>query len=665
MAQNSDNEGFLVGDPVTSLRRSGAGQTDSLLYDIRAEIRSVRQTILDGVARPLSLAGRPAVSPRPLGSARALKSAITTAPAVPAGRVKGARALAKSAVTASPVSAAVPSGQVKGSRSAAQSAEALPAGAAARRALAATTPPAKPGQRDGKGRFVKREGSTSEGAPSPDAGSGGSGAVRNLAERISAAIGPTSGLEEADPTAKAFNEVVAPFSRGLDVLGRKSDGRQEGLLKRIWKTLKGIEEKAVNPAQAESGGGIFMLLGRFLPLLLPALVGLTAVVAGVKAFLGIKGLLEDDEKAAKAAEDIKKDVAEPLKDNLKAVGIDSDKRIADTRAATLERRDGEYAKEDQARAAFAASSGMKPGSTTFEDAFYKDQQAKEAAAAEQAKKGVFQRGVEKVKEVGRSLFGNRHKDAMVSQMAASGITDPKEQAMFLAQLDHESGGFSKMEERFNYKSAARLMQVSGSARKQGQPAVEQAMAQGPEAVAELMYGGRMGNKSPGDAYAFRGRGAIQLTGRENYARAGKALGIDLANHPELAAEPENSAKIAAWYWKTNKLSTAAKNGDVRAVTKTINGGANGLDDRTAKFGKYLSAAKAGAFNVSPATASIPAARPVRAPSMPAIAEAPAMQVPLGSGAPSGPVMVSLQGGDVRQDLSDRRMAHIATGGVAN
>ncbi|MBP8265210.1 MAG: glycoside hydrolase family 19 protein [Zoogloea sp.] len=464
---------------------------------------------------------------------------------------------------------------------------------------------------------------------------------------------------------KAFGEVVAPFSRGLDVLGRKSDGRQEGLLKKIWKTLKGIEEKAANPAQAESGGGIFMLLGRFLPLLLPALVGLTAVVAGVKAFLGIKGFLEDDEKAAKAAEDIKKDVAEPLKDNLKAAGIDSDKRIADARAATLERRDGEYAKEDQARAAFAKSSGMKPGNTAFEDAFYKDQQAKEAAAADQAKKGLVQRGFEKVKEVGRSLFGNRHKDAMVSQMAAAGITDPKEQAMFMAQLDHESGGFSKTEESFKYRSADRLMQVSASARKMGKPAVEQALAKGPEAIAELMYGGRMGNISPGDAFAFRGRGAIQLTGRDNYTRAGKALGLDLANHPELAADPENSAKIAAWYWKTNKLSTAAKNGDVRAVTKTINGGINGLDDRTAKFGKYLSAAKAGAFNVSPATASIPAARPVRAPSMPAIAEAPAVQVPLGSGAPSGPVMVSLQGGDVRQDLSDRRMAHIATGGVAN
>ncbi len=109
---------------------------------------------------------------------------------------------------------------------------------------------------------------------------------------------------------------------------------------------------------------------------------------------------------------------------------------------------------------------------------------------------------------------SENRDALVNQMAASGITDPKEQAMFMAQMDHESGGFTKMEERFNYRSADRLMAVSGSARKLGKPAVEAAMAKGPEAVAEAMYGGRMGNVNPGDAYAFRGRGHVQLTGRD-------------------------------------------------------------------------------------------------------------------------------------------------------
>ena len=137
MAQNSDTEGFLVGEPVTSLRRSGAGRTDSLLYDIRAEAR--------GIHRALS---RPA------------KLAALASPAVPAGRRKGERAVAKFAVTASPVH---PSGRAKGPRAAAQSGT-LPSGAAARRALAAATPPVKPGQRDGKGRFVKRDGSSGEGA---------------------------------------------------------------------------------------------------------------------------------------------------------------------------------------------------------------------------------------------------------------------------------------------------------------------------------------------------------------------------------------------------------------------------------------------------------------------------------------------------------------------
>lgn len=199
---------------------------------------------------------------------------------------------------------------------------------------------------------------------------------------------------------------------------------------------------------------------------------------------------------------------------------------------------------------------------------------------------------------------SENKVALVNQMAASGISDPKEQAMFMAQMDHESGGFTKMEERFNYRSADRLMAVSGSARKLGKPAVEAAMAQGPEAVAESMYGGRMGNKSPGDAYAFRGRGHVQLTGRDNYTAAGKDLGLDLANNPDLAAEPENAAKIAAWYWKKNpKLGEAARRGDVKAVTQGINGGQNGYDHRNELFAQYSTAANNGDLTAGATVAS--------------------------------------------------------------
>lgn len=291
---------------------------------------------------------------------------------------------------------------------------------------------------------------------------------------------------------------------------------------------------------------------------------------------------------------------------------------------------------------------------------------------------------------------SENRDALVNQMAASGITDPKEQAMFMAQMDHESGGFTKMEERFNYRSADRLMAVSGSARKLGKPAIEAAMAQGPEAVAEAMYGGRMGNVNPGDAYAFRGRGHVQLTGRDNYTAAGKALGLDLANNPDLAAEPENAAKIAAWYWKRNpKLAAAARNGDVEGATQIINGGQNGVAHRKELYAQYSAEASTGNRPTaeasaiasaspmqSPVTVSAPSIKslPVTsvapivasvkmpplsvAPSAPALAEAPPVAVPLASNSDSKPVVIAAQSRDVGQDVRDRGIAHIVTGGLS-
>ena len=285
-----------------------------------------------------------------------------------------------------------------------------------------------------------------------------------------------------------------------------------------------------------------------------------------------------------------------------------------------------------------------------------------------------------------------NKDALVRQMAASGITDPKEQAMFMAQMDHESGGFTKMEERFNYRSADRLMAVSGSARKLGKPAVEAAMAQGPEAVAEAMYGGRMGNVNPGDAYKFRGRGHIQLTGRDNYAAASKALGVDLENNPDLAADPEVAAKVATWYWKKNpKLAKAAKSGDVESATQVINGGQNGIAHRKELFAQYSSEAGKGglaAGSTTPATATTAAAAsashtpvvaspappvvasisapPVSvAPTAPPIAEAPTVAVPMASADTKKAAAVAAPSQDAGQDLKDRRIAHIVTGGLSN
>jgi predicted chitinase len=132
-------------------------------------------------------------------------------------------------------------------------------------------------------------------------------------------------------------------------------------------------------------------------------------------------------------------------------------------------------------------------------------------------------------------------------MAEAGIDSPARKAAFIAQVAHESGGFQYNEEI-----------ASGRA-----------------------YEGRsdLGNTQPGDGERFKGRGYIQLTGRANYAAAGKALGLDLVNNPGLAARPENAARVAAWYWNSRGLNALADRGDFDGITRRINGGYNGKADR--------------------------------------------------------------------------------------
>jgi putative chitinase len=95
------------------------------------------------------------------------------------------------------------------------------------------------------------------------------------------------------------------------------------------------------------------------------------------------------------------------------------------------------------------------------------------------------------------------------------------------------------------------------------------------------YEGRkdLGNTQPGDGYKYRGRGIIQLTGRYNYDLYGKKLGIDLLNNPKLAARPDVALQVACQYWKDKNLNAYADRGDIRTITKRINGGYNGFKDR--------------------------------------------------------------------------------------
>ncbi|RYH23186.1 MAG: hypothetical protein EON54_24960 [Alcaligenaceae bacterium] len=184
-----------------------------------------------------------------------------------------------------------------------------------------------------------------------------------------------------------------------------------------------------------------------------------------------------------------------------------------------------------------------------------------------------------------SLASQENTELLLLAAYRGGVTDPKELANFMGQMQVESQGFSKTHESLNY-SAERLLEVfpgrnSMDTLKEAQAIV----AGGQEKIAEAIYGGKwgegIGNKpNSGDSFDFRGRGFVQLTGRSNYEHYGKALGLDLTNHPELAAEPKNAAALAVQYWKERVVSHGLQH-DVTSATKGINGGDKGLPERKA------------------------------------------------------------------------------------
>ena len=157
-----------------------------------------------------------------------------------------------------------------------------------------------------------------------------------------------------------------------------------------------------------------------------------------------------------------------------------------------------------------------------------------------------------------------------------------ELSMFLAQCGHESVNFTKLEENLNY-SANTLLKIFPKYFSNLQEAKE-IVKQGKEAIANRMYGSRLGN-GKNEGYRYRGRGIIQLTGKNNYKLYGEKIGVNLADNPDLAKDEKIAAQIACCYWTERGLQPLARKGDVKMVTKKINGGLNGLDDRVKRFNK--------------------------------------------------------------------------------
>ena len=125
------------------------------------------------------------------------------------------------------------------------------------------------------------------------------------------------------------------------------------------------------------------------------------------------------------------------------------------------------------------------------------------------------------------------------------------------------------------------------------------MSKSPERLASRVYASRMGNgdESSGDGYRYRGRGLIQLTGRDNYRLAASALHLPLLDQPELLTKPEHAARSAAWFWFSHGCNALADAGNFMAITKKINGGTNGYTDRC----RYWARAKQ-ALNIKEQTA---------------------------------------------------------------
>lgn len=188
-------------------------------------------------------------------------------------------------------------------------------------------------------------------------------------------------------------------------------------------------------------------------------------------------------------------------------------------------------------------------------------------------------------------------------MARFGIETERQVAAWLAQTAHESGGYTALVENLNY--SADTMAVVWPKRfaemgPDGKPKKDakgksipnkfaRALHRKPELLANVVYASRMGNgpTESGEGWKYRGRGLKQLTGKDNYTRCGKALELDLVGDPDLLLQPDGASLSAAWFWVTNKCGPLADAGDFVGLTKKINGGTIGLEDRQRRYKAVL------------------------------------------------------------------------------
>jgi putative chitinase len=187
---------------------------------------------------------------------------------------------------------------------------------------------------------------------------------------------------------------------------------------------------------------------------------------------------------------------------------------------------------------------------------------------------------------------------LVQNLPDYNITTLERVAQWLAQMGHESGDFKTTTENLNYRTTAltamfgNRISAADAAKHGRNDATGQKANQ--EAIANCIYGGdwgrkNLGNTQTGDGWKFRGRGLTQVTGRSNYTACSKALYGDLVlvDDPGILAEPDGAVRSACWFWNSRNLNNLADKGDTKGVTKLINGGDKGLDDRLARYDRAL------------------------------------------------------------------------------
>jgi putative chitinase len=182
-------------------------------------------------------------------------------------------------------------------------------------------------------------------------------------------------------------------------------------------------------------------------------------------------------------------------------------------------------------------------------------------------------------------------DALLRQF---GIDAPLRVAHFLAQVLHETGGGRVLFESLNYSTPERLLKIFGVGHHSAavRPEEVAGLLHNEEALAERVYGlgnpskaRELGNTRPGDGFRYRGGGVLQTTGGANYKRMGDKAGVDFFGDPLLIVAAEHALKPALQEWAEGNLNEAADRNDIRRITKVINGGFNGLDERQAWFDK--------------------------------------------------------------------------------